>query len=290
MSPSLRLVATPQYFRTLEMKVAAIQMVSTPVRDENLAAAAQLIDAAATAGARLVSLPEYFCQFGRTETDKFQIAEVEGSGPIQEMLSAKARQHDIWLAGGSLPLKTPDPTKVSNTTLMFNPQGQLAARYDKLHLFSFQDGERSLDESRTMVAGQQCVAVDTDVGRVGLSICYDLRFPELYRALGRVDLLLVPSAFTETTGRAHWELLLRARAVENQCYVLAAAQGVTHANGRRTFGHSLLVDPWGEVVSSLPLGEGVVMGELSAERLASVRQMLPALNHRRLRTPAELAP
>ncbi len=274
--------------RGAALKVAAIQMVSTPAREENLAAAARLIDAAAAQGARLVSLPEYFCQFGWKETDKFQIAEAEGSGPIQDLLAAKARQHGIWLAGGSLPLKTPDPSKVTNTALLFDPQGRMAARYDKLHLFSFQDGARSLDESRTMVAGRQCVAADTDVGRVGLSICYDVRFPELYRALGEVDLLLVPSAFTETTGRAHWELLLRARAVENQCYVLAAAQGGTHANGRRTFGHSMLVDPWGEIVASQALGEGVVVGELDAERLQAVRRMVPALRHRRLRTPAEL--
>ena len=275
--------------RGQDMKVAAIQMVSTPGRDENLAAAARLIDEAAAAGARLVSLPEYFCQFGWKETDKFQIAEDAGHGPIQELLAAKARQHGIWLAGGSLPLKTPDPAKVTNTALLFNPQGEVVARYDKLHLFSFQDGERSLDESRTMVAGRQCVAADTGVGRVGMSICYDLRFPELYRALGELDLILVPSAFTETTGRAHWELLLRARAVENQCYVLAAAQGGTHANGRRTFGHTLLVDPWGEVVASLPLGEGVVIGELDMQRLQSVRRMVPALRHRRLRTAAEFA-
>lgn len=270
------------------MKVAALQMVSTPDRDENLAAAAGLIDQAAAAGARLVSLPEYFCQFGRRETDKFQIAEDAGQGPIQQMLAAKARQHGLWLASGSLPLKTPDPAKVTNTALLFDPQGRVAARYDKLHLFSFQDGERSLDESRTMVAGQQCVAADTDLGRVGMSICYDLRFPELYRALGVVDLILVPSAFTETTGRAHWELLLRARAVENQCYVLAAAQGGTHANGRRTFGHSLLVDPWGEVLACQPLGEGVVLGEIDPGRLQAVRRMVPALTHRRLRTPADL--
>ena len=182
------------------MKVAAIQMVSTPDRDENLAAAARLIDEAAAAGARLVSLPEYFCQFGWKETDKFQIAEAEGSGPIQDLLAAKARQHGLWLAGGSLPLTTADPTKVTNTALLFDPQGQVVVRYDKLHLFSFQDGERSLDESRTMVAGRQCVVADTALGRVGMSICYDLRFPELYRALGEVDLILVPSAFTETTG------------------------------------------------------------------------------------------
>ena len=270
------------------MKVAAIQMISTPDRDENLATAAHLIDEAASAGALLVSLPEYFCQFGWKETDKFQIAENPGSGPIQDLLAAKARQHGLWLAGGSLPLTTADPAKVTNTALLFDPQGQVVVRYDKMHLFSFQDGERSLDESRTMVAGRQCVVADTALGRVGMSICYDLRFPELYRALGEVDLILVPSAFTETTGRAHWELLLRARAVENQCYVLAAAQGGTHANGRRTYGHSLLADPWGEVVASLPLGEGVVLGELSAERLQSVRKMVPALRHRRLRTPSDL--
>jgi nitrilase len=271
------------------MKVAAIQMVSTPLRDENLATAARLIDAAAAGGARLVSLPEYFCQFGWKDTDKFEIAEDAGSGPIQDMLSAKARQHGIWVAGGSLPLKTSDPAKVTNTALLLDPQGRVVARYDKLHLFSFQDGERSLDESRTMVAGQQCVAAQTDVGRIGMSICYDLRFPELYRALGEVDLILVPSAFTETTGRAHWELLLRARAVENQCYVLAAAQGGTHANGRRTFGHSMLVDPWGDIVASLPLGEGVVMGEMRSERLLDVRKMVPALRHRRLKTPTDLS-
>ncbi len=270
------------------MKVAAIQMVSTPVRDDNLAVAARLIDAAAAGGARLVSLPEYFCQFGWKETDKFEIAEDYGHGPIQDMLAAKARQHGIWVAGGSLPLKTPDPAKVTNTALLLDPQGQVVVRYDKLHLFSFQDGERSLDESRTMVAGQQCVTADTEVGRIGMSICYDLRFPELYRALGEVDLILVPSAFTETTGRAHWELLLRARAVENQCYVLAAAQGGTHANGRRTFGHSMLIDPWGDVVASLPLGEGVVMGEMRSERLLEVRRTVPALRHRRLKTPADL--
>ena len=269
------------------MKVAAIQMVSTPQRDENLATAARLIDSAAAQGAQLVSLPEYFCHFGWKETDKFQIAEAEGRGPIQDLLAAKAREHGLWLAGGSLPLKTPDPSKVTNTALLFDPQGRVAARYDKLHLFSFQDGERSLDEGRTMVAGRQCVAADTAVGRVGLSICYDVRFPELYRALGEVDLILVPSAFTETTGRAHWELLLRARAVENQAYVLAPAQGGRHETGRRTWGHSMLVGPWGEVLASQALGEGVVVGELSAERLKAVRSMVPALRHRRLRTPAE---
>ena len=186
------------------MKIAAIQMVSSAVVAENLATAGQLIDQAADAGARLVSLPEYFCQIGLHETDKYAIAEPLGAGPVQDFLAAKARQHQIWLAGGSLPLTTPQPPKVSNTSLLYSPSGEVVARYDKLHLFRYQDGTRSLDESRTMVPGSALVAAQTDLGRVGLTICYDLRFPELVRAMGPVDLLLVPSAFTETTGRAHW--------------------------------------------------------------------------------------
>jgi nitrilase len=178
---------------------------------------------------------------------------------------------------------------VLNTCLVFDPDGRQTARYDKIHLFGFEMGAEAYHEERTIEAGSTPVTTDTPFGKLGLSICYDLRFPELYRAMQGVDIIFAPSAFTETTGRAHWELLLRARAVENQCYVLAAAQGGVHANGRRTFGHSLLVDPWGEVVASRPLGEGVVMGEFSAERLQSVRQMVPALRHRRLRTSTELA-
>jgi nitrilase len=218
------------------------------------------------------------------ETDKFQIAEEFGLGPVQEMLTAKARQHAIWVAGGSIPIKTLDPAKVTNTALLFNPQGDMVVRYDKMHLFSYQDGTRHLDEGRTMVAGTAVVAADTPFGRIGMSICYDLRFPEIYRAMGQVDLILVPSAFTVPTGTAHWSVLLRARAIENQCYVLAAAQGGTHASGRQTYGHSMLIDPWGEVVADLPLGEGVVMGQMDPERLQSVRHNLQALQHRRLNT------
>jgi predicted amidohydrolase len=264
------------------MKIAAIQMVSAPDLATNLATAKRLIDQAAAEGSQLVSLPEYFVQMGLRETDKFDIAEEFGHGPIQEMLSAKARQYDIWVAGGSIPIKTQDPTKVTNTALLFNPRGEVLARYDKMHLFSYQDGTRNLDEGRTMVAGTEIVTADTPFGRIGLSICYDLRFPELYRAMGEVNLILVPSAFTVPTGSAHWSVLLRARAIENQCYVLAAAQGGTHANGRQTYGHSMLIDPWGEVVSVLPQGEGVVMGEMDLERLMSVRHNLQALLHRRL--------
>jgi predicted amidohydrolase len=266
------------------MKIAALQMVSAPDLATNLATAERLMDQAATEGAQLVSLPEYFVQMGLSETDKFQIAEALGQGPIQAMLSAKARQHAMWVAAGSIPIQTLDPAKVTNTALLFNPQGERVARYDKLHLFSYQDGTRHLDEGRTMVAGTSVVVADTPFGRVGLSICYDLRFPELYRAMGKVDLILVPSAFTVPTGTAHWHVLLRARAIENQCYVLAAAQGGTHASGRQTYGHSLLIDPWGEVVAELPQGEGVVMGQMDLERLKSVRHNLQALQHRRLDT------
>ena len=230
------------------MKIAALQMVSAPDLATNLATAERLIDQAAADGAQLVSLPEYFVQMGFHETDKFQIAEEFGRGPTQELLAAKAQQHAIWVAGGSIPLKTQDPAKVTNTALLFNPQGEVVARYDKMHLFSYQDGTRNLDEGRTM------------------------------------DLILAPSAFTVPTGSAHWRVLLTARAIENQCYVLAAAQGGTHPNGRQTYGHSMLVDPWGEVVSELPHGEGVVMGELNPERLNSVRHNLQALKHRRLNT------
>lgn len=270
------------------MKLAALQMVSGPELDPNLATAAKLIDQAAAAGAQLVSLPEYFVQMGLHESDKFRIAEDMGRGPIQEMLAAKARQHAIWVAGGSFPVRTGDPTKVTNTALLFNPQGEVVARYDKVHLFSFQDGMRSLDEGRTMQAGRACVTAQTPWGRIGLSICYDLRFPELYRSMGEIDLILVPSAFTVPTGMAHWQVLLRARAIENQCYVLAAAQAGTHANGRQTYGHSMLIDPWGEVVASLPEGEGLVMGDMDPERLKSVRQNLQALRHRRLDTAAHI--
>ena len=266
------------------MKIAALQMVSAPDLAANLATAERLIDQAAADGAQLVSLPEYFVQMGLHETDKFQIAEEFGRGPTQEMLAAKAQQHAIWVAGGSIPMKTQDPAKVTNTALLFNPQGEVVARYNKMHLFSYQDGTRNLDEGRTMVAGREVVTANAPWGRIGMSICYDLRFPELYRAMGEVDLILAPSAFTVPTGSAHWRVLLTARAIENQCYVLAAAQGGTHANGRQTYGHSMLVDPWGEVVSELPHGEGVVMGELNPERLNSVRHNLQALKHRRLNT------
>ncbi len=262
--------------------VSAVQMVSSASLDNNLHMAEKLIAQAASEGAQLVALPEYFCMLGKKETDKLDIAETPGAGPIQTFLAESARQHKIWLSSGSIPIISPAQGKVFNTQLIFNPDGQQIARYDKIHLFSFARGAESYDESRGILAGDTVQRLDIPVVKLGLSICYDLRFPELYRALGEVDLILVPSAFTYTTGQAHWELLLRARAIENQCYVLAPAQGGTHENGRRTWGHSMLIDPWGEVLGVLSEHAGVVTGTIDPVRLAEVRQALPALRHRTL--------
>jgi predicted amidohydrolase len=262
--------------------VAAIQMVSTPDVAENIDSARRLVRAAAVAGAELVSLPEYWPIMGMTDSDKVAHAEHPGRGPIQDFMAHAAREHGIWLIGGTLPLVSDDADKVMNTTLVYNPDGEPVGRYDKIHLFGFNKGSESYDEARTIVPGGAVGTFEAPFGRVGLSVCYDLRFPELYRAMGECALIVVPAAFTYTTGSAHWEVLLRARAIENQCYVLAAAQGGLHKNGRRTFGHSMLIDPWGEVKRVLEEGEGVVSGELDPDFLASVRESLPALKHRKL--------
>jgi nitrilase len=261
-------------------KVAAIQMVSTPVVEENIATARRLVGDAAAQGAQLVLLPEYWAIMGMSDSDKVAKAEALGQGPIQDFMAAMAREHGIWLLGGTLPLASDDPERVINTTLVYAPDGRHAGRYDKMHLFGFTKGAESYDEARTIVPGKTVGTVETAVGKVGMSVCYDLRFPELYRAMGPLDLIVVPAAFTYTTGKAHWEILLRARAIENQCYVLAAAQGGSHVNGRRTWGHSMLVDPWGEVKAVLAEGEGVVIGELDHSFVRGVRESLPALKHR----------
>lgn len=265
-------------------KVAGIQMVSAASVEQNLKTADMWIERAAAQGARLIVLPEYFCLMGRKETDKLVVAEVEGSGPIQQFLSEAARKHNIYLSAGSIPLVSPDPARVFNSQLVYDPNGQQLVRYDKIHLFSFARGQESYDESRGILAGHTVTRLETPEITLGLSICYDLRFPELYRALGQVDLILVPSAFTYTTGKSHWEVLLRARAIENQCYILAPAQGGQHENGRRTWGHSILIDPWGEVLEVLPEHEGIVSGTIEPSRLQEVRQSLPALSHRKLMT------
>jgi len=264
------------------MWIAALQTVATPSVERNLDTARRLMAEAAAQGAELVALPEYFCLMGHSDRDKLGVAEAPGEGPIQSMLAEAAREHRVWVVGGTLPLRTGDPGRVFNACCVYSPEGQLTARYDKLHLFRYDNGRESYDEGRVLQAGTSPVACDVGGLRLGLSICYDLRFPELYRRLMHppCDLIVVPSAFTHTTGRAHWEVLLRARAIENQCYVIAPAQGGLHENGRRTFGHSLIVDPWGEVQSLLEVGEGVVMAKLDVTRIAEVRSQLPALTHR----------
>ena len=262
------------------VRVAALQMVSTPRVEENLKTAAGLVAQAVAQGAQLVALPEYFPIMGLSDADKFAVREVDGRGAIQDFLAATARKHGIWLVGGSLPLVAAEAGKVLNSCLVFDPQGERVARYDKIHLFGFQKGAERYNESATIEAGSQPVVFDAPCGRVGVSICYDIRFPELYRAQGAVDLQIIPAAFTETTGRAHWEILLRARAIENQCYVLAVAQGGKHENGRETHGNSMLIDPWGIILDRLPKGPGVVVGDVDHARIADVRASLPALKHR----------
>jgi len=277
------------------MKIAALQTVSTPDVARNLDTVGKLIAQAAGDGAQLVALPEYFCLMGHADTDKLAHAEAPGDGPIQRFLAEQAKAHGLWLIGGTLPIKGDEADHARNACCVYAPDGQLAARYDKIHLFNYDNGRERYDEARVLAAGDTPVAFEAAglLGfegaaakplRVGLSVCYDLRFPELYRALMHppCDLLSVPSAFTYTTGRAHWELLLRARAVENQCYVIAPAQGGQHENGRRTWGHSMIVDPWGEVLAVQAEGEGVVMADIDAARLVAVRTQLPALAHRKL--------
>ncbi len=261
-------------------RVAAIQMISSTRVEENLQTAGVLIAEAVAQGANLVALPEYFPIMGRRDADKIAAREVDGSGPIQDFLAETASKHGVWVVGGSMPLVASVENKVLNTCLAFNPQGARVARYDKIHLFGFQKGEEYYNESATIEPGRQPVTFDAPFGRVGLSICYDLRFPELFRALGEIDLLVLPAAFTEVTGRAHWEILLRARAIENQCYVLAIGQGGVHENRRETHGNSMLIDPWGEVIARREKGAGVVIGELDHARIAEVRSSLPALTHR----------
>lgn len=271
---------------TSELNMASIQMVSTPSLSENLEVAARLIKAAADSGAQLAVLPEYFCLMGLKDSDKVNVREAAGSGPIQERLTAMAKDNSIYLVAGSIPLEAKESNKVLNTSLVFDPKGKQIARYDKMHLFGFQTATERYEESETISAGNQpgqfAIRVNEIDWHFGLSICYDLRFPELYRALGQVDCHIIPAAFTYTTGKDHWEILLRARAIENQCYVLSSAQGGLHLNQRRTWGESMLIDPWGEILSNLPEGEGFIEGRLSKDKLKEVRSKLPALKHRKL--------
>ena len=269
------------------VRIAAIQMVSAPEVAANLAAAGRLIAQAATEGARLVALPEYFCILGRHETDKVKVAEKDatqsgGGGPIQSFLAEAAARNGVWLIGGTLPMVSEDATRVRSACLVFDDTGRRRARYDKIHLFSFRRGAENYDETRTMQPGNTPVTLESPFGKVGLSVCYDIRFPELYRSREPIDMWFVPSAFTSTTGAAHWETLLRARAIENLCYVVAPAQGGTHPNGRRTHGHTMIVGPWGEVLAEQDEGEAVVIADFDRERINEVRASLPALDNRRI--------
>ena len=265
-------------------KVAAVQMASGPNVAGNLSEARRLIAKAAEQGARLVVLPEFFAIMGMNEQDKVAVREQPGSGVIQSFLSETARKHKIWLVGGSIPLAASTPEKVLNTCLVFDETGEQVARYDKIHLFNLDLGNERYHEAKTIEPGKQVVVVDSPFGRIGLAVCYDLRFPELFRAMHNVDIIVLPAAFTETTGKMHWEVLVRARAIENLAYVVAAAQGGYHVSGRETHGNSMIVDPWGRVLDRLPRGSGVVIAEVSPPYQASLRASLPALSHRTLRS------
>ncbi|MBL8498236.1 carbon-nitrogen hydrolase family protein [Nitrosomonas sp. JL21] len=261
-------------------RVAAIQMASGPSVSANLEEAARLIEEAVAQEAKLVVLPEYFCIMGMKDTDKLAVREQPGSGQIQEFLSETARRLGIWLVGGSVPLASPEADKVYNSCLVYAENGEQVARYDKIHLFGLQLGQEKYAEEKTIKAGNQVVTIDSPFGRIGLSICYDLRFPELFRMMNNVDIILAPAAFTSITGKAHWEVLVRARAVENMAYVIAPGQGGYHVSGRETNGDSMIVDPWGVVMERLPRGSGAVVATLDPEYQASLRTNLPALDHR----------
>ncbi|MDN3576046.1 carbon-nitrogen hydrolase family protein [Chitinimonas viridis] len=262
------------------LRVAAVQMASGPSVSANLTEAEVLLKLAAKQGAKLVVLPEYFAILGLKDTDKVAVREQPGEGQIQAFLSKTAKKLGIWIVGGSVPLWTEDPAKVRNSTLVFDDLGRQVARYDKIHLFGFEMGTETYREEATITPGDEVVVFDSPFGRIGLAICYDLRFPELFRRMQPVDLIIVPAAFTETTGRAHWETLVRARAIENLAYVIASAQGGFHRNGRETHGDSMIVDPWGIVLDRLPRGSGIVVADIDHDYKARLRQGLPALSHR----------
>ena len=262
------------------VRVAAIQMASGPNVAANLSEAERLIEQAVAGGAKLVALPEYFAIMGMKDTDKVAVREAEGKGPIQNFLSRMAKRHGIWLVGGSVPLESSAPDKVRNSCLVYDDKGRQIARYDKVHLFGLDLGAEHFREEKTIEPGTQIVVLESPFGRIGLSICYDLRFPELFRAMKDVDMIMVPSAFTATTGKAHFETLVRARAIENQAYVIAPAQGGYHLSGRETHGDTMIVAPWGVVLDRLPRGSGVVFANINPAYQAGLRKSLPALKHR----------
>ncbi len=271
--------------RKTNNRVAAIQMVSGADVDSNLDEAARLISRAVSAGTEFVVLPENFAIMPTKDAGQLQVMERDGDGPIQEFLSAQAHQNHIWLVGGSIPLVSSQPSKVRAACLLFNDRGERVARYDKLHLFDVElDNGEEYSESLTIEPGESVVVVDSPIGRLGLTICYDLRFPELFREMldQGAEIFSVPSAFTATTGKVHWEILLRARAIENLAYVIGAGQGGRHSSGRETYGDSIVIDPWGKVINRLARGPGIVTADIDRKRLEKLRRSLPSIEHRRL--------
>ena len=265
---------------------AAIQMVSSERLDENLDQAFELISKAAAQNAKFISLPENFPLMGKSDEDRLLLAESFGSGKIQSFLSEQALQNKIWLLGGTIPLKSPKPNKVYAACLLFSPHGQCIAHYNKIHLFDViadETNSEKYQESRTFETGHDIVVAETDIGNIGLSVCYDLRFPEFYRNMHKqnVQILTAPSAFTATTGEAHWELLLRTRAVENLSYVIASNQGGMHANGRATWGHSMIIDPWGKILDCVKNGPGIAFANIDLDKQTHTRKLFPTLQHRK---------
>jgi len=265
---------------------AAIQMASGPNQGANLTEADRLIASAVSLGAGLVVLPENFALMPMEDSDRLAVAEPHGDGPLQEFLASRAREHGVWIVGGTIPLVADDKKKIRPACLVFNDKGENVARYDKMHLFDVNLGNgEEYNESVSQEPGDQTVVIDTPFGKMGLAVCYDLRFPELFRRMldEGAELFAVPSAFTEITGKAHWEVLVRARAIENLAYVIAAGQGGYHVSGRETHGDSMIAGPWGQVHDRLVRGSGAVIAEIDLERMASIRNSLPSIQHRRIR-------
>jgi nitrilase len=270
------------------VRVAAIQMVSTADVETNLSNAAELIQQAIDVQADFLTLPENFPLMGHDEHDKVSIAESYGKGPIQEFLQNQASKNHIWLLGGTIPLQASVPDKIRAASLLYNPEGECVARYDKIHLFDAlveSGGDEAYNESGTIESGEEIIVAETTFANIGMSVCYDLRFPELYRSMHahNVSIIAVPSAFTATTGKAHWKSLLRARAVENLCFVIAPNQGGKHINERETWGHSMIIDPWGEILALVDEGPDIACAELDMEKLTKLRKSFPTLEHRKLK-------
>lgn len=267
-------------------KIAAIQMTSGPNVQANLDEAAKLIEQASSSGAELIVLPENFSQMPMTDLERVGNAETPGDGFVQNFLSTQASKNNAWIVGGTLPIKCDEKGKAYSSSLLFNAQGEQVARYDKIHMFDvlIEENDETYEESATTLAGDEVIVVDTPFGRLGLSVCYDLRFPELYRTMidKGMEICVIPSAFTAFTGQSHWEPLIRARAIENQCYVIAAAQGGYHVNNRQTYGHSMIVSPWGNILGSVGTGPGVVITDLELKDLETTRKNFQVLQHRRL--------